>query len=76
MQRYGPDNCYVWMDDGKHTIHVKGETMGGSSVHVDQQGVARFVRGIVNKPKAGRFMHGEGSMKQALEIALEALNHK
>jgi metallo-beta-lactamase family protein len=63
----------VWLDDEKHTIHAKVETLGGYSAHADQQGLVEFVAGMKEKPIDIRLVHGEEHAKQALKEKLEAL---
>ena len=73
IQRYGPDNGYVWLDDKKLSIRAKVETIGGYSAHADQQGLVEFVAGMKETPKDIRLVHGEEHAKQALREKLEAL---
>jgi len=73
IQRYGPHNGYVWLDDEKHTIRAQVETIGGYSAHADQQGLVNFVKGMKRRPKDIRLVHGEEHAKQALREKLEAL---
>jgi len=73
IQRYGPHNGYVWLDDEKHTIRAQVETIGGYSAHADQQGLVNFVKGMKRRPKDVRLVHGEENAKQVLREKLEAI---
>ncbi|GHD53786.1 metallo-beta-lactamase family protein [Marinobacter persicus] len=70
IQRYGPDNGYVWLDDEKHTIRARVETIGGYSAHADQQGLVNFIKGMRRRPEDIRLVHGEEHAKQALRAKL------
>ena len=73
IQRYGPHNGYVWLDDEKLTIRAQVETIGGYSAHADQQGLVNFVKGMKRRPKDVRLVHGEENAKQVLREKLEAI---
>lgn len=70
IQRYGPDNGYVYLDGEKYAIRAGVETIGGYSAHADQRGLMEFVGGIECGPGEIRLVHGEEGAKQALRNEL------
>lgn len=73
IQRYGPDNGYVYLDGEKYAIRAGVETIGGYSAHADQRGLVEFVGGIECGPGEIRLVHGEEGAKHALDIQLKSL---
>jgi metallo-beta-lactamase family protein len=73
IQRYGPQNGYVVLDGEQYTICAGVETIGGYSAHADQRGLADFVKGMKQKFRDIRLVHGESKAKNALKIALQLL---
>ena len=71
IQHYGPRGGYVILDGERFDIRARVETIGGYSAHADQQGLVSFVKGIRQKPREIRLVHGNREAKQALKAALQ-----
>ena len=76
IQRYGPNNGYVFLDGEKCDIRARVETIGGYSAHADQQGLVRFVEGMKHRPADIRLVHGEEKAKQALKSKFGGLGRR
>jgi metallo-beta-lactamase family protein len=67
IQKYGPQNGYVQMDNKKYTIAAGEETISGYSAHAGQDNLLRFIKGIRKKPSLIRLVHGEPYAQKALQ---------
>ncbi|MEL0633158.1 MBL fold metallo-hydrolase [Pseudoalteromonas carrageenovora] len=66
IQKYGPRNGYVFINDTRITINAQVHTISGYSAHADQNGLVKFVTGMKKKPKHIKIVHGDDDAKQAL----------
>lgn len=71
IQQYGPRGGYVYMDEQKYDIKAKVHTIGGYSAHADQKNLLDFVKGIQDKPKQIRLIHGDEEAKMVLQYKLQ-----
>mgnify|MGYP003753866345 FL=1 len=67
IQKYGPQNGYVQMDNKRYTIAAGVETISGYSAHAGQDNLLRFIKGIRKKPSLIRLVHGEPYAQEALQ---------
>ena len=67
IQKYGPQNGYVQMDNKKYTIAAGVATISSYSAHADQDNLLRFIKGIRKKPSLIRLVHGEPYAQEALK---------
>ena len=72
IQKYGPQNGYVQMDNKKYTIAAGVETISGYSAHAGQDNLLRFIKGIRKKPSLIRLVHGEPYAQEALQEKIGA----
>ena len=66
IQKYGPRNGYVFINDARITINAKVHTISGYSAHADQSGLIKFVTGMHKKPSHIKIVHGDDDAKNAL----------
>ncbi|MEI8664627.1 MBL fold metallo-hydrolase [Pseudoalteromonas sp. B28] len=66
IQKYGPRNGYVFINDARITINAKVHTISGYSAHADQNGLINFVTGMHKKPSHIKIVHGDDDAKNAL----------
>ncbi|MBQ4834237.1 MBL fold metallo-hydrolase [Pseudoalteromonas sp. MMG010] len=66
IQKYGPRNGYVFINNHRITINAKVHTISGYSAHADQSGLIKFVTGMRKKPHHIKIVHGEDNAKAAL----------
>ncbi|WP_024607397.1 MBL fold metallo-hydrolase [Pseudoalteromonas sp. TAB23] len=66
IQKYGPLNGYVFINDARITINAKVHTISGYSAHADQNGLIKFVTGMHKKPSHIKIVHGDDNAKSAL----------
>ncbi len=66
IQKYGPRNGYVFINDTRITINAKIHTISGYSAHADQNGLIKFVTGMRKKPTHIKIVHGDQDAKNAL----------
>ncbi|MBH0060049.1 MBL fold metallo-hydrolase [Pseudoalteromonas sp. NZS71] len=66
IQKYGPRNGYVFINDARITIKAKVHTISGYSAHADQNGLIKFVTGMHKKPSHIKIVHGDNDAKNAL----------
>ena len=66
IQKYGPRNGYVFINDARITINAKVHTISGYSAHADQNGLVKFVTGMHKKPSHIKIVHGDDDAKSAL----------
>jgi len=66
IQKYGPRNGYVFINDTRINIHAKIHTISGYSAHADQKGLIKFVTGMRKKPSHIKIVHGDDEAKNAL----------
>ncbi|WP_415905221.1 MBL fold metallo-hydrolase RNA specificity domain-containing protein [Neptuniibacter sp. QD48_55] len=50
IQKYGPQGCYVFLDNRRIDIKAGVYTISGYSAHVDQQDLVNFVSGMGEMP--------------------------
>jgi metallo-beta-lactamase family protein len=67
IQKYGPQNGYVQMDNKRYTIAAGVETISGYSAHACQDNLLRFIKGIRKKPSLIHLVHGEPYAQEALQ---------
>jgi metallo-beta-lactamase family protein len=67
IQKYGPQNGYVQMDNKRYTIAAGVETISGYSAHAGQDNLLRVIKGIRKKPSLIRLVHGEPYAQEALQ---------
>jgi metallo-beta-lactamase family protein len=72
IQKYGPQNGYVQMDNKKYTIAAGVETISGYSAHAGQDNLLSFIKGIRKKPTLIRLVHGEPYAQEALKEKIGA----
>jgi metallo-beta-lactamase family protein len=72
IQKYGPQNGYVQMDNKKYTIAAGVETISGYSAHAGQDNLLRFIKGMRKKPSLIRLVHGEPYAQEALQEKIGA----
>ena len=63
IQKYGPGNGYVDIENRRYRINAKVHTIGGYSAHADQNDLLAFVEGIDRKPHEIRLIHGDDDAK-------------
>ncbi|MBH0087490.1 MBL fold metallo-hydrolase RNA specificity domain-containing protein [Pseudoalteromonas sp. NSLLW218] len=68
IQKYGPRNGYVFINDARITINTKIHTISGYSAHADQNGLIKFVTGMHKKPSRIKIVHGDVDAKSALAV--------
>ncbi|GAB0111532.1 MBL fold metallo-hydrolase RNA specificity domain-containing protein [Pseudoalteromonas distincta] len=66
IQKYGPRNGYVFINNTRITIQAKIHTISGYSAHADQKGLIKFVTGMRKKPRHIKIVHGDNDAKNAL----------
>lgn len=66
IQKYGPINGYVFINDTRITINAQVHTISGYSAHADQSGLVKFVTGMLKKPSHIKIVHGDEDAKAAL----------
>lgn len=66
IQKYGPRNGYVFINDTRITINAQVHTISGYSAHADQNGLVKFVTGMRKKPSHIKIVHGDEDAKRAL----------
>ncbi|MDO6835834.1 MBL fold metallo-hydrolase [Pseudoalteromonas carrageenovora] len=66
IQKYGPRNGYVFINDTRINIHAKIHTISGYSAHADQNGLVKFVTGMRKKPSHIKIVHGDDEAKRVL----------
>ena len=66
IQKYGPRNGYIFINDARITINAKVHTISGYSAHADQNGLIKFVTGMHKKPSHIKIVHGDDDAKNAL----------
>jgi metallo-beta-lactamase family protein len=67
IQKYGPQNGYVQMENKRYTIAAGVETISGYSAHAGLDNLLRFIKGIQKKPSLIRLVHGEPYAQEALQ---------
>jgi len=73
IQRYGPQNGYVMLDGEQYTIRAGVQSIGGYSAHANQRGLVQFVKGMKQRPRDIRLVHGEEGAKWALRAKFEGM---
>jgi metallo-beta-lactamase family protein len=66
IQKYGPSNGYVFINDTRINIRAKIHTISGYSAHADQNGLVKFVTGMRKKPSHIKIVHGDEDAKRKL----------
>jgi len=66
IQKYGPRNGYIFINNTRITINAKVHTISGYSAHADQNGLIKFVTGMHKKPSHIKIVHGDDEAKSAL----------
>ncbi|KPW01788.1 MBL fold metallo-hydrolase RNA specificity domain-containing protein [Pseudoalteromonas sp. P1-11] len=66
IQKYGPRNGYIFINDTRITINAQVHTISGYSAHADQNGLVKFVTGMRKKPSHIKIIHGDEDAKRAL----------
>ncbi|ETJ48429.1 MBL fold metallo-hydrolase RNA specificity domain-containing protein [Pseudoalteromonas agarivorans] len=66
VQKYGPRNGYVFINDTRITINAQVHTISGYSAHADQNGLVKFVTGMRKKPSHIKIVHGDVDAKHTL----------
>ncbi|TMO03016.1 MBL fold hydrolase [Pseudoalteromonas sp. S327] len=66
IQKHGPRNGYVFINDTRITINAQVHTISGYSAHADQNGLVKFVTGMKKKPSHIKILHGDDNAKHAL----------
>ncbi|WP_324738150.1 MBL fold metallo-hydrolase [Pseudoalteromonas sp. CuT4-3] len=66
IQKYGPRNGYVFLNDTRITINAQVHTISGYSAHADQNGLVKFVTGMRKKPSHIKIVHGDDEAKHVL----------
>ncbi|XQF93051.1 MBL fold metallo-hydrolase RNA specificity domain-containing protein [Pseudoalteromonas espejiana] len=66
IQKYGPRNGYIFINDTRITINAQVHTISGYSAHADQSGLVKFVTGMRKKPSHIKIVHGDNEAKRAL----------
>ena len=66
IQKYGPRNGYVFINDTRITINAQVHTISGYSAHTDQNGLVKFVTGMRKKPSHIKIVHGDDEAKRVL----------
>ncbi|MCW1718684.1 MBL fold metallo-hydrolase [Pseudoalteromonas sp. A3] len=66
IQKYGPRNGYVFINDTRITINAQVHTISGYSAHADQNGLVNFVTGMRKKPSHIKIVHGDDNAKRTL----------
>ena len=66
IQKYGPRNGYVFINDTRITINAQVHTISGYSAHADQNGLVKFVTGMRKKPSHIKIVHGDDEAKNTL----------
>jgi metallo-beta-lactamase family protein len=72
IQKYGPQNGYVQMDNKRYIIAAGVETISGYSAHAGQDNLLRFIKGMRKKPSLIRLVHGEPHVQAALQEKIGA----
>jgi len=72
IQKYGPQNGYVQMDNKRYIIAAGVETISGYSAHAGQDNLLRFIKGMRKKPSLIRLVHGEPYAQAALQEKIGA----
>jgi len=70
IQRYGPANGYVIIDNQRVAINAEVITLGGYSAHADKKGLVRFATAGKRKPSLVLIVHGDVAAKEALQQEL------
>lgn len=70
IQRYGPANGYVIIDNQRVAINAEVITLSGYSAHADQKGLVRFATAGKRKPALVLIVHGDVAAKEALRQEL------
>lgn len=73
IQKYGPANGYVDLDDKRYDIRVGVHTIGGYSAHADQKDLVNFIHRMRFPPKQVRLVHGDTNAKLSLKRQLRKL---
>jgi metallo-beta-lactamase family protein len=73
IQKYGPRNGYVFINNTRITINAKVHTISGYSAHADQNGLIKFVTGMRKKPSHIKIVHGDDEAKNTLANKYTAL---
>jgi metallo-beta-lactamase family protein len=66
IQKYGPRNGYVFINNERIVINASVHTLSGYSAHADQHGLVKFVTGMRKKPSHIKIVHGDSGAKKAL----------
>lgn len=66
IQKYGPRNGYVFINDTRISINAQVHTISGYSAHADQNGLVKFVTGMRKKPSHIKIVHGDEDAKRTL----------
>ncbi len=73
IQRFGPANGFVELDNKRYNINAGVYTLSGYSAHADQKDLLRFVSRMRNPPEEIVIVHGDDEAKQALKAKLRGL---
>ena len=73
IQKYGPRNGYVFINDTRITINAQVHTISGYSAHADQNGLVKFVTGMRKKPSHIKIVHGDEDAKRTLANKYKAI---
>lgn len=73
IQKYGPRNGYVQLNNEKVTINAGVHTISGYSAHADQKDLVNFVKRIKRKPSTIKIVHGDDGAKEALKQQFKTL---
>ena len=73
IQKYGPRNGYVSINNQQLTIQAGVHTLSGYSAHADQDGLIRFATKMQKPPSVIKLVHGDIAAKQTLKSKLNQL---
>nr|WP_320050600.1 MBL fold metallo-hydrolase [uncultured Desulfuromonas sp.] len=73
IQKYGPQQGYVYLDGKRYAIAAQVHTLSGYSAHGDQKNLLDFVRRMRRPPKKIYLVHGSEEAKDSLRGKLESV---
>jgi len=74
IQRYGPGQGYVMLDEKRYDIAARVHTISGYSAHADQGNLVNFVKRMRQPPKQIYLVHGDAEAKRELREELLKLS--
>lgn len=74
IQKFGPKNGFVELENKKYQINAGVYTISGYSAHADQKDLVNFIKRMRVKPKVIKLIHGNHNAKRSLAVALRKLN--